>query len=244
VIHSESRDRVALLTIDRPERRNALDTEHCRLLLEALLAAGTQGARAVVITGAGPAFCAGADLQGVYSEEFRVALRALLDRLPAIPQPVIAAVDGPALGAGTELACAADLRVCGSGARFGIPAARLGIAIHERSVRRLVRLLGESLARAVLLAAAEVDAATALRTGFAHRPGGLDVALAWAAEIAALAPLSIAAHKLALELVSSGPPEDDPAIADAVRTAWESEDFREGLAAFRERRAPGFEGRG
>ena len=244
MIHTARHDRVALLTIDRPERRNALDTEHCRLLLEALLAATAEGARAVVIAGAGPAFCAGADLEAVYSEDFRVALRALLDRLPALPQPVIAAIDGPALGAGTELACAADLRVAGPGARFGVPAARLGLAIHERSVRRLVRLLGESLARQVLLAAAEVDAETALRTGFAHRPGGLDTALAWAAEIAALAPLSIAAHKLALELVSAAPPEDDPEIAAAVRTAWESEDFREGLAAFRERRRPGFEGRG
>ncbi|HEX6492262.1 MAG TPA: enoyl-CoA hydratase [Candidatus Dormibacteraeota bacterium] len=244
MIRSERHERVALVTIDRPERRNALDTEHCRLLHEAVQDAGGDGARVVVIAGAGRAFSAGADLQGVYSEEFRVALRALLDGLPLLPQPVIAAIDGPALGAGTELACAADLRVVGPGARFGIPAARLGLAIHERSVRRLVRLLGESLTRSILLAAAQVDAETALRTGFAHRAGGLDDALAWAAELAALAPLSIAAHKLALERIATGDAGDDPQIAAAVRAAWESEDFREGMAAFRERREPGFQGEG
>ena len=244
MIRTERRDRVALVTIDRPDRRNALDTEHCRLLHEALQGAGGDGARVVVIAGAGRAFCSGADLQGVSSEEFRVALRALLDGLPLLPQPVIAAVDGPALGAGTELACGADLRVVGAGARFGIPAARLGLAIHERSVRRLVRLLGESLTRAVLLAAAEVDAETALRTGFAHRAGGLDAALAWAEEIANLAPLSISAHKLALERTATRHAVDDPEIADAVRAAWESDDFREGMAAFRERREPGFRGHG
>jgi enoyl-CoA hydratase len=244
VIRTERRDRVALVTIDRPDRRNALDTEHCRLLHEAAHGVAGDGARVVVIAGEGRAFCAGADLQGVHSEEFRVALRVLLDGLPLLPQPVIAAVDGPALGAGTELACAADLRVVGAGARFGIPAARLGLAIHERSVRRLVRLLGESLTRAILLAAAEVDAETALRTGFAHRAGGLDAALAWADGIAALAPLSMSAHKLALERIATRHSVDDPEIADAVRAAWESDDFREGMAAFRERRDPGFQGHG
>jgi enoyl-CoA hydratase len=244
VIRSEWRDRVALVTIDRPERRNALDTEHCRLLLEAVTAASAGGARAVVITGAGPAFCAGADLGGVRSDEFRDALRDLLDGLPAVPQPVIAAVNGPALGGGTELASAVDLRVVAATARFGVPAARLGFGIHERTVRRLVRLFGESTARAILLAAAEVDAEAALRIGYAHRAGDLEDALAWAAEIAALAPLSIRAHKVALERVAGEPEGEDPQIAALVRGAWESEDVAEGIAAFRERRPPRFAGDG
>jgi enoyl-CoA hydratase/carnithine racemase len=243
VITTTWHERVALLTIDRPERRNALDTEHCRLLHEAVAAATGAGARVLVITGAGSAFSAGADLQAVYTEDFRISLRALLDGLPALPQPVIAAVNGPALGAGTELASAADLRVVGAGARFGIPAARLGLAVHERTVRRLVRLFGESMARAVLLAAAEVDAETALRLGYAHRRGDLDGALAWAAEIAALAPLSIGAHKLALERAEGAPAGEDEQVAAKIRAAWESDDFREGVAAFRERRAVRFQGR-
>jgi enoyl-CoA hydratase len=243
VIHTAWHERVALLTIDRPERRNALDTEHCRLLLEAVTVVTGAGARVVVITGAGPAFCAGADLQEVCADDFRISLRALLDGLPALPEPVIAAVNGPALGAGTELASAADLRVVSAGARFGIPGARLGLAVHERTVRRLVRLFGESTARGVLLAAAEVDAEAALRLGYAHRPGGLGEALAWAAEIAALAPLSIAAHKLALERVEGGPAGEDEQVAAMIRAAWESDDFREGVAAFRERRVGRFQGR-
>lgn len=242
MIRTAWHERVALLTIDRPELRNALDTEHCRLLLEAVLSATAAGARVVVITGAGSAFCAGADLHCLYNEDFRISLRALLDGLPALPQPVVVAVNGPALGAGTELAAAADLRVVEGRARFGVPAARLGLAIHERTVRRLVRLLGESVARGVLLAAAEVDAEAALRLGFAHRRGGLDEALAWAAEIAALAPLSIGAHKLALEQVAGGPAADDAQVAARIRAAWESRDFGEGVAAFHERRPPRFQG--
>lgn len=242
MIRSERRGDVALLTIDRPERRNALDTEHCRDLLGAATAAADGGARVIVITGAGSAFCAGADLGGVYSEDFRVALRALLDGLPALPIPVIAAVNGPALGGGTELASSCDLRVVDATARFGVPAARLGIAIHERTVRRLVRLMGESTARAILIAAAEVDAGAALALGYGHRAGDLEAALAWAEEIAALAPLSIRAHKVALERVAAEPEGEDPRIAALVRAAWESEDLAEGVAAFRERRRPRFRG--
>ena len=100
----ELRGAAALVTIDRQERRNAVDTEACEQLLAALTGAVDDGARVVVLTGAGGHFCAGADLTGIHDDGFAKALRALLDALVAVPVPVIAAVDGAALGAGSQLA--------------------------------------------------------------------------------------------------------------------------------------------
>ena len=232
---------VALLTIDRHERRNALDTEHCLALHEAVTKAADE-ARVVVITGAGSAFCAGADLSDAYTPGFRLALRALLELLGDVPVPVIAAVNGPALGAGTQLAIAADLRIVAPAARFGIPAGRLGLAVDHWTVRRLVHLVGGGTARLVLLAGEEVDAEEALLRGLAERAGDLDEALRWAGGIAELAPLTLRAHKLALTRAGGEEPDDSDVVA-AVRAAWESADFAEGLAAFGERRPPRFEGR-
>jgi enoyl-CoA hydratase len=152
----------------------------------------------------------------------------------------IAAVDGVCLGAGVQLAASCDLRVATPSARFGVPAAKLGLAVDHETVRRVAQLAGDGTARAMLLAAEVVDGESLHRTGFVQRLGGLDDALTWAAEIAALAPLTIAAHKLALE--STPAPADDPAVAAARRRAWSSADLQEGLAAFRDRRPPTFTG--
>src|SRR2546421_4490877 len=104
MIRHDRRGATAVLTIDRQERRNAVDTDACEQLLGALTKAVDDDARVVVLTGAGGHFCAGADLTGVHDDGFGKALRALLDALVAVPVPVIAAVDGAALGAGTQLA--------------------------------------------------------------------------------------------------------------------------------------------
>jgi enoyl-CoA hydratase len=235
VIHSERRGPVALLTIDRPERRNAVDLETVQRLTEALHEA--HDARVVVLTGAGGHFCAGADLSGVEGEHFVGALRTLLLALTSTSQPVIAAVDGAALGAGTQLAVACDLRVATPAARFGIPAAKLGLMVDRWSVRRVTALAGEGPARAMLLAAEVLTGDDAHRLGLVQRMGDLDAALGWAGEIATLAPLTIAGHKLAL---NDGPREEYEA---AFERAWSSEDLAEGMAAFRERRSPEFRGR-
>ncbi|MBA3654034.1 MAG: enoyl-CoA hydratase/isomerase family protein, partial [Actinobacteria bacterium] len=102
MIRSESRGPVGLLTIDRPDRRNALNLDACVELTAALDEHVAGGARVVVLTGAGGHFCAGADLSGVKGEEFRSALRVLLDRLTTVAVPVVAAVEGAALGAGVQ----------------------------------------------------------------------------------------------------------------------------------------------
>jgi enoyl-CoA hydratase len=235
VIHTERRGEVALFTIDRPERRNALDLETVRALTDAITA--NQDARVLVLTGAEGHFCAGADLSGVEGDEFVGALRVLLLSLVHTSQVVVAAVDGAALGAGTQLAIASDLRVATADASFGIPAAKLGLMIDHWSVHRLRLIAGEGPARAMLLAAEVVRGEDAHRLGLVQRIGDLETAMAWAAEIAALAPLSIAGHKLAL---NDGAREEFEA---AFARAWGSEDLAEGMKAFRERRPPEFHGR-
>lgn len=242
MIHLEDRGPVALLTIDRAERRNALDHE----ALEQLLAAHAQtgGARVVVLTGAGGHFCAGADLSGVEDTSFTDLLRQVLAVLRDDPRPHLAAVDGAALGAGTQLAVACDLRVATAGARFGVPAARLGLMVDHWTIQRLSLLAGAGPTRAMLLGAETYTGEDAERWGFVQRVGDLEAALGWADEIAALAPLTLAGSKLALNRlempVGRG---EDPEVHDAWARAWGSADLQEGIAAFRERRRPVFHGR-
>lgn len=241
MIHVEQRDAVALVTVDRPDRRNALDTAHCAELLAAVDEASRGDARVLVLTGSEGHFCAGADLSAVEDEDFIATLRRLLFALTDVPIPVIAAVDGAALGAGTQLAVAADLRVATPIARFGIPAAKLGLMVDHWTVQRVTALAGAGPARAMLLAAEEVDGETAHRLGLVQRLGDCEDALAWAGRIAALAPLTIAGHKLALNRLDAD--LDDPDVSAARTRAWSSADLQEGMAAFRDRRPPRFEGR-
>lgn len=233
--------RVRLLTIDRPERRNAVDLATITAIADAVEAAcADEATRVLVLTGAGGHFCSGADLGGVEDTSFTDALGRALDGLRSPDVVTMAAVDGVALGAGVQLAVSCDLRVATADARFGVPAAKLGLAVDHETVRRLAQLAGDGTARAMLLAAEVIDGEAAHRTGFVQRLGGLDLALAWAAEVARLAPLTVAAHKLALE--RSPARADDAEVDEARRLAWSSADLQEGLVAFRERRPPLFRG--
>lgn len=119
MIRSEIRDQVGVVTIDRHERRNALDLAHVEALRQAVDDLLGDGVRAMVITGSGSSFCSGADLDGVYGPGYRDALYAALDAISSAPVPVIAAVNGPAIGAGTQVAIACDLRVATLGAVRG-----------------------------------------------------------------------------------------------------------------------------
>lgn len=242
MISTEWRERVLLVTIDRPERRNAVDKDSLDGLAAALAEASSGGARVLVLTGAGGHFSAGADLTSLEDSGFARVLRGVLDGLTSAPFVTMAAVSGAALGAGTQLATACDLRVAAPSARFGIPAGKLGLMVDAKTVQRIVALVGQSTARSMLLAADVLDAEAALRVGLAQRLGDLDAALAWAEEIAALAPLSLAGHKLMLERLVVDSPVDADVVA-AFDAAWASADLREGRAAFAERRPPRFEGR-
>jgi enoyl-CoA hydratase len=239
VIRTERSGPVALITLDRPERRNAIDRQGCRDLAAAVTDASD--ARAIVLSGAGGHFCAGADLTQVEDTAFVEALRAALVALHDAPVAVIAAVEGAALGAGTQLAIACDVRVAAPDARFGIPAAKLGLMVDHWTVQRLASLVGQGPARSMLLAAEVLDGRAAAGLGLVQRLGGLDEARAWADEIAHLAPLTIAGHKLMLNRSEPAPP-GDPDVAAAFARAWHSNDLAEGMAAFRERRAPRFTG--
>lgn len=234
-VHVDRRGAVAVLTIDRRERRNAVDHETLAALLAGIESAAD--ARVLVLTGAGGHFCAGADLSTVEDAGFTTLLRRVLDALVESAHPTMAAVSGAALGAGTQLAVACDLRVATADARFGVPAAKLGLMVDHWTAQRLASIAGHGPAQAMLLAAETVDGAAAHRTGMVSRIGDLDDALAWADDIAALAPLTIAGHKLMLDRIA---PDAD--VDAAYHRAWASRDLQEGMAAFRERRSPVFRG--
>lgn len=240
-MRTEWRDRTIVVTIDRPERRNAVDHPTLLALRAAQIEAAEGDARALVLTGSPPAFCAGADLTGVEDREFVAALLEVLTGFGELPFTCIAAVEGPALGAGTQLAIACDVRVATATSQFGIPAAKLGLAVDHWTVERLSREVGAAIARNMLLTATTYTAADLVAPGFVHRLGDLDVALMWAAEIAGLAPLTIAAHKLALER-SALPPAVDDLVLQARDRAWASADAEEGRRAFLDKRPPHFTG--
>ncbi|MEY2418510.1 MAG: enoyl-CoA hydratase [Actinomycetota bacterium] len=230
--------RVATITIDRQSRRNAVDAAACDAIGQAVQASVEDGARAIVLTGAGGHFCSGADLGE--ADRVRFAIRTCLDTFRAAPVVTIAAIDGFALGAGVQFAAACDVRVATPTARFGVPAAKLGLAVDHKTVQQVTMLVGGSQARAMLLASEEIDGERAYDLGFVNRLGTLADAQAWAAEIAARAPLTIAAHKLALNRVEVELADED--VVAAVNRAWSSADLAEGRAAFAEKRTPNFTG--
>jgi enoyl-CoA hydratase len=234
---------VVVVTLDRPERRNALDHATLQSLRDAITHAVDERARVLVLTGAGGHFCAGADLTGIEDEGFVDLLRSVLEGLHTAPFPVVAAVEGAALGAGTQLAMSCDLRIATADASFGIPAAKLGLTVDHWTVQQLARHAGDSLARVMLLGAEVLRGDRLYASGFVHRlvdAGGVaEPALAWARELRALAPLTIAAHKVMLG-VAEHIEQPPPVAVEARAAAWASDDFQEGLAAFRERRAPEF----
>ncbi len=228
---------MSVLELQREDRRNALDLDLCRALLAAARDEVDAGARVLVVTGRGTAFCSGADLDGVYGDAFIEALYAMLHGLAALPVPLVAAVNGPAIGAGTQLALACDLRVAAPTARFGVPTSRNGMAVDAWTIRTLAAVAGGGVARRLMLAAELLDAAQALACGLADRPGDRADAIAWAHEVATLAPLSIAHSKGVLNGA------DDARVARTFAACWASEDVAEASRARREKRAPVFTGR-
>ena len=236
---SDVGDGVVVFTLDRPERRNAVDHDTLLALLD--VQAAHADARVVVLTGAAPAFSAGADLHGVEEGVFAADLGRVLRGFTELSAPVVGAIDGPALGAGAQLVSVCDLRVATPESRIGVPAARLGLVVDHWTVERLTHEFGWPVARAMLLGAETYSGEQLHAMGSVHRLGGLEAALDWAGAISRLAPLTIAGHKLALES-SAGEPDTDPEVEHARRRAWASEDAQEGRQAFLEKRSAAFRG--
>lgn len=230
---------VVTVTLDRPERRNAVDHDTLLALIEAQRE--HRDARVLVLTGSPPAFSAGADLHGVEEGLFTTDLSRVLHGFTELPALVIGAIDGPALGAGLQLAAVCDLRVATPDSVFGVPAARLGLVVDHWTVERVTREFGWPIARAMLLAAETYSASALHAAGPVHRLGDLNDALDWAGSIARLAPLTIAGHKLAME-TSAGRPDPSELVDQARAEAWASDDAAEGRQAFLDKRAPNFRG--
>ncbi len=252
-VRYEVRGPAAWIVLDRPEKRNALSPAMIAQLGKALDRAGADGdVRAVVLTGRGPAFCAGADLDAGLSRpgqeladaggEARNPFADLLRRLQHSDKPVIAAVNGPAFGGGLGLVAAADVVIASEGAVFSFSEVRLGLIPAMISVVVLPRI-GPHHARRLFLTGRRFSAEEAVRYGLAHRavpPEELEVAVEReVADVAKGGPVAVAeAKRLIREIPTLG---EDEAFARASKLFAErllSEEAREGMAAFAEKRPP------
>ncbi len=249
-------DGLVILTLNRPQRRNALGKELVTALRQTLDALATDvEARVVVITGAGPkAFCAGADLKERAQmsppevQRFVTALRAMMDEIAALPKPTIAAINGYALGGGCELALSCDLRIAAEGASLGLPETHLGIIPGAGGTQRLPRLLGPALAKELIFTSRRLTGAEAAAIGLVNRVCPDDKLLEEAANLAApiltAAPIALAQAKAAIDAglevdLASGMKIEKACYAVTIPT----EDRLEALAAFKEKRRPQFKGR-
>nr|WP_120492163.1 enoyl-CoA hydratase [Corynebacterium lactis] len=243
-IRVEAAGAITTITIDRDYKRNSLTADVCRDIADAIEEAERDPERRVVLLrGEGRAFCAGADLGGQHSEgSFHEQLRRMLRTIEASRLVVIADIQGPAVGAGMQLAMAADLRVVGDQAWFMIPPVKLGIAVDAWTVRRVRVLVGGARARTILLAAERMDQDEARRCGFASYLGDSGKAEEVAHKIAGFAPLSLAYHKAVLNDDETHLPlkDEQQALYDQV---WASEDAAEAARARAEKREPRFVGK-
>jgi enoyl-CoA hydratase/carnithine racemase len=246
-------DGVATLTLDRPERLNALGARLVAELKAALdTVEGDSAARALIVTGAGPrAFCTGADLKERAAMDTAARWahnRAIADcnaQLARLQIPTIAAVNGMALGGGCELICACDFRLAATGAVFGLPEVSLGIIPGSGGTQRLPRLIGPTRAKELVLTARRIDAATALAWGLVSEVHPADellpAALALAAAIARQSPRAVAYAKAAIDIgLESSLEQGLRYETAAIGAAIASEDYQIGLEAFAKKATPAF----
>ncbi len=244
----------ATITLNRPEKRNALSLELMQEVIEALQQAGARpGVRAIVIEGAGPAFSAGHDLgemvgrePAFYQELFDVCT-VMMEAIHRLPQPVIAKVHGIATAAGCQLVAACDLAVAAEGTRFATPGVKIGLFCSTPMVP-VSRAVGRKRALELLLTGDPIDAATALEWGLVNRvvpPEHLDAAVAeLVAAIARSSPLTVAIGKQAFyEQIDLDESRAYDLTKGVMATNSLAADAQEGMSAFLEKRQPTWRGR-
>lgn len=246
---------VATVTLNRPEKLNALTME----MIDALAGIAAQldadrAVRCVILTGAGErAFCVGADINAWSALEpldmWRTWTRRghqVFDQWARLRQPVIAAINGHALGGGLELAAAADLRIAPASAQFGLPEASIATCPGWSGTQRLTGLLGPARVKYLALTGRRISAEEAWRIGLVQEVAGdegvMAAAVRLARDICALAPISVQLTKQLID-ASSGVGIAYALEGMAGALAGSTQDAREGLASFRERRAPSYQGR-
>jgi enoyl-CoA hydratase/carnithine racemase len=250
------RDSVAVVTLNRPARRNAVSLAMWReLQLVFCRLAEEREVRVVVLTGAGGHFCAGADISefaalrgdAAAGRAYEEAVDGCYEALSGLGKPTVAAISGPCVGGGCALAMACDFRIADATARFGIPAARLGVVYSVRECRMLLSLVGLAGAKRILFGGEIVGVQEAIRLGLVDGVAEGDVveaAVEFAGPMRENAPLSIAGAKLILNALARDDVEGEAAAIEAlIDRALESEDAKEGARAFMEKRRPVFTGR-
>ena len=246
---------IGWLTFNQPERLNAVRRDMWDAIPTAMAGLLERpSVRCIVVRGAGErAFISGADIaefdvqrnDAATNRDFTASVSAATASLLSAPVPVIAMIRGFCIGGGVVIASACDIRICTEGSRFGVPAGRLGLGYELDNLQRLQGIVGSSLALEMIATARQLSSAEALRAGFVSEvvpDGELEERIRGLADqIAATAPMTFAAAKLASQAGA------DPGLRSGAQAAidacFDSQDFREGRAAFHARRSPTFKGR-
>ena len=256
-IEVEVKDGIGWMTVSNPRRRNAVTYAMWRQIPAALAdLAADPSVRVVAVRGAGDSsFISGADISEFATrrstpeqvEEYERVADLATDALAGFEKPTVAVIRTWCVGGGIATALGCDLRVAASDTRFAIPAARLGLGYRYSGLKRLTDVVGPAHAAEIFFTARKYDATEALNMGLINRtfePEGFETAIAaYLADIAANAPLTMKAAKMAIRATTEDPGTRDlDAVAEAVQACFDSEDYAEGRAAFAEKRAPKFRG--
>jgi len=251
---------VVRLTISNPAKRNALDHPILDAISATLTELGAPGAqtRCVIITGAHGMFSAGYDIGEIPDQEFEARAERLvahpfteaIDALEAFPYPTLAVLPGHTIGGGLELALACDLRVAQDEIRLGMPPAKLGLVYSHTGLRRFIDAIGAARTRELFLLGRYIDARTALAWGLVNRIAAEveleEEALGLASELAGNAPLAQRGNKRViaalLEAESELPEDVESELIELRRASFASQDMREGMRAFAEKRPPRWSG--
>jgi enoyl-CoA hydratase/carnithine racemase len=249
-------DGIATVTVNRPESRNAMTPAMWRDMAPVMKGLGDdKGVRVIVLRGEGSGFISGADIrefEGIAGKldaarDHVHCVEGAMEAISEVRQPVMAMVNGHAIGGGCELAMACDLRYAVRGAKFGIPACRLGVVISFQNTQRLMQLVGPAYAQEMLMTGNVIEADEAWRIGLVNGVFDSEAleehVYGVARNICRLAPLTIQAAKEHTRRALLGPPLSSPEEGIALSiNAYLTKDFKEGYTAFLEKRTPSFQG--